>query len=300
MFNRVIVPLDGSPLAEAALPTAVQLAREIILLRVPLHQDVLVTAAGGADMPLLLASVADEQIAEAEEYLHEMAQRWAWPNVFIRTHVEMGVPAQIVTATATAEKADLIVMSTHGRTGLTRWFMGSVTEQVLHHAPCPVLAVRRNQPLANILLLLDGSALSERAITAAADIARITEGQLTLLRVQPPVNSIEEEELALHMRLEYGMEKSAEEALLVCVEEYLDTVGHSETFANLPLQIVSRIGEPAEEILNYSRENHTDLIVMSTHGRTGLAKWVYGSVAEQVLRGTDTAVLIVRPEEMRP
>ena len=65
MFNRVIVPLDGSPLAEAALPTAVQLAREIILLRVPLHQDVLVTAAGGADMPLLLASVADEQIAEA-------------------------------------------------------------------------------------------------------------------------------------------------------------------------------------------------------------------------------------------
>ena len=81
MFNRVIVPLDGSPLAEAALPTAVQLAREIILLRVPLHQDVLVTAAGGADMPLLLASVADEQLAEAKEYLHEMAQRWAWPLI---------------------------------------------------------------------------------------------------------------------------------------------------------------------------------------------------------------------------
>jgi nucleotide-binding universal stress UspA family protein len=300
MFNRIIVPLDGSPLAEAALPTAVQLGREIILLRVHQHQDVLVTASIGGDMPLFLSSMEEEFTATAVRYLHEIAQRWSWPNVQIRTQVEVGVPAELIVATAVAEEADLIMMTTHGRTGLRRFVMGSVAEEVLQHSPCPVLILRHNQPLANILLLLDGSALSERAVTAAARVARATGGQITLLRVQPPISSVEEEELGLHLRLEYGLEKSPEEALLICVDEYLQTIRESEALQGLPTQLVSRIGQPAEEILNYSREHHTDLIVMSTHGRTGLARWVYGSVAKSVLHGTETAVLIVRPEEMHP
>ena len=300
MFNRIIVPLDGSPLAELALPTAVQLGRELILLRVHQHQDVLVTASVGGDMPLFLPSIEGEYMAEALDYLQHIAQRWAWPNVQMHTRVELGGFAPTIVQTAVEEQADLIIMTTHGRTGLRRLVMGSVTEAVLQHAPCPVLILRHNQPLTNILLLLDGSALSERAIKTAAQVARATGGQITLMRVQPPITTVEEEELALHLRLEYGLHKSPEEALLVCVEEYLATMRHSEWLADLPMQEVGRIGQPVEEILNYSREHHTDLIVMSTHGRTGLAKWAYGSVAEQVLRGTQTAVIITRPEEMRP
>jgi nucleotide-binding universal stress UspA family protein len=146
MFKRILVALDGSELAEAALAPAIALAEkfggEVILLRV--------TVAGlvGAGVPVLgprpyfrgaVTGLQDE--VEAAQYLEHIRRRWSHTGVAIRTHLRAGTPAETVVAAARGEAADLIVMSTHGRSGLDRLVYGSVAEAVLRGAHVPVLLV---------------------------------------------------------------------------------------------------------------------------------------------------------------
>lgn len=295
MFKKVLVPLDGSPLAEQALAIAIIFAQEIVLLQVPIVQDVFTTAVSGGDIPMLVTALDDDGIAEAEQYLADTAAKWQRADLKIETRIKVGEAAHTIVNVAAAEDVELIVMSTHGRSGVRRILFGSVTEGVLKQAPCPVLALRSERPLKRILVPLDGSFLSEEALKPALNIAYTNAAEITLFRVLPMEISRQDEEFAFYLRAEHGLEYTAHDVLLMNIESYLRDLSEQENSAEFTIKTASRIGVPSEEILRYAAESEADLIVMSTHGRTGLNRLFFGSVAETILRGAPCAVLVVRP-----
>jgi nucleotide-binding universal stress UspA family protein len=170
--------------------------------------------------------------------------------------------------------------------------MGSVTERVLAHAPCPVLVIRSKTPFQKMLIPLDGSALSERALAPALDIASAFNAAVTLLRVvrEVPAQHVEELEdveqgLGLRMQEEMGEEAGT----------YLQNLVQAYPARNL--QMTVRSGPAADVILSYADSHGVDVVAMATHGRSGAQRWVYGSVTEKILHNsTSFAMLIVRPQ----
>lgn len=193
-------------------------------------------------------------------------------------------------------------MSSHGHSGLERWALGSVTERILRQAPCPVFVVRNTRPIHRILIPLDGSKLAEQVLAPALEVAGLLDAKVTLLRVEQPavpdefaVIQLEQLERGLGVGLLHGAEARA--------ENYLELVHFRYRGANLPMETVVLVGQPAPVILDYAAQHNVDVIAMATHGRSGLRRWVYGSVTEKVLRATSRSLLIVRPplgiEEVR-
>ena len=146
-----------------------------------------------------------------------------------------------------------------------------------------------NRQHKHILVPLDGSELAEIALAAAFDLARLCRAEVTLLQVIPPVEDV----IALdrfhdiHLDEQWATRKGL--AL-----EYLNAVCQRTGCDGVTVHPVVAMGLAAETIIDYAHEHPIDLIVMATHGRTGLKRWVYGSVAEKVLRGADLPVLLVR------
>lgn len=288
MFEKVLVPLDGSELAEEVLETAVMLGKELILLRVLVPSEELVTVVAGEGMNV---AAYDERIHEAAQtYLFQTAERWARPDLPVTPMIEIGQTATIINRVAKNEGVDLILMSTHGRTGLKHLVYGSVTGSVLKHAPCPVLAMRADRLIKNILVPLDGSVLSERALLPALDLARKSEARVTLFSVEPLEIELFEETRGMYPQIEPPTKKMLE------VEDYLKMLCNKYASDDVPVDWAISVGSAAEEILAYAYDEGFDLIAMSTHGRTGLSRLFYGSVAENVLRHAVEAVLVVRPE----
>ncbi len=306
MFRKILVPLDGSALAEIALQTAVSLAQQaqgkIILLQIPtIHTPVLPSTPEAVTFNLYAPEYAvDEGVGTSREYLNQIRYGFGRhiEDVQWQVCVEEGDPASVIVDVAQEENVDLIAMSTHGRSGLGRWVMGSVTEKVLRHAPCPVLTVRSTRPLNKILVTLDGSELAERSIPYALDLAEVLETEVTLLQVQTGVSLVDLEAAATLDAYEHGMGQRYMDGEYEREIIYLENRWHDCQRNGIKIKTAVREGKPAQTILEYARHNQIDLIAMTTHGRTGLRRWRYGSVTEKVLRGTDCAMLIVRsPEE---
>ncbi|MBI4319217.1 MAG: universal stress protein [Chloroflexi bacterium] len=138
------------------------------------------------------------------------------------------------------------------------------------------------------LVTLDGSELAEEVIPYAEDIARNMDCELILMRVAPPAHAV----------LEDGRMVSTVDAEVDRVRtelrEYLEKVADVMRAKGFKVRTVVQFGEPAEEIVDYARDNGVDLVAMSTHGRSGVSRWVYGSVADRVLRGASTPILLIR------
>ncbi len=300
MFSRILVPLDGSALAEQALGPALAIASqpggEITLLRAPVIPYVLDQGIEGVDP--YIEAWAEQQYKNARqtaaEYLQTFKQLHQREGVALYTQVGEGEPAMAILDYAAHH--DLVVMSTHGYSGLTQWVLGSVTEKVLAAATCPVLIVRSTQPIRRILVALDGSALAEAALAPVLELAARLDSEVTLFRAVEEVTPFERAQLNvggtdLADRLQWGLVKEA--------TRYLESLTPFYSHPGLSLQRVVEIGWAAHHILDYAQHQAIDVIAMVTHGRTGLAKWVYGSVAEKVLRGTQCSMLIVRPAGKR-
>lgn len=297
MFNKILVPLDGSSLAERALEPAMAITRrqdgQVILLSVPVYKQVMVPGTAGYGLMLPDQSLALYR-AEAEAYLSQIRQTHAEAGIDVKTVVIDGDVAGSIVDIAADEQVDLIVMTTHGYSGFTRWVLGSITERVLRSAPCPVLVIRHEEPLKHILITLDGSRLAEQALKPALAVARILGGRVTLLRVD-----YEEKLSTVEMGL---LELTAAEICEEMTQDgddrlayYLDCVCRHVGSPGLTVETAIAVGQPAQRILDFAKENQVNLIAMATHGRTGLQRWVYGSVTEKVLRNADCAMLIVRP-----
>ena len=294
MFNKILIPLDGSALSARAVPVAYALAgpdSQLELLKAvdPVRVAEGISAYGAG------ATWLDELSQPHRRAADELALvRAGLPaDLSVDSYVTEGDAAGTIVDTARETKADLIVMSSHGYSGLTRLMLGSVTEKVLRAAPCPVLVVRRSARFSQILITLDGSPLSEQAFAPAMAVAKTFQSQVTLLRAVDTLDSETMRHLDDH---ELGLGQQLVEDQLADAEDYLSRVAKE----NGPIKGLFRVAVPdaqAEEaIARYAANHEVDLIVMSTHGRTGVQRWTLGSVTEKVLRATGCSMLVIRPQ----
>lgn len=299
MFKRILVPLDGSALSERALAPALKIGElegsRVTLVRAPVVDLMLVPTVefyGNYSLRGMEQAVAHAR-KEAHEYLAAMQKVHARPNLELETIVAEGDPAEAILNTAAARKSNLIVMSTHGYSGVTRWIMGSVTERVLSGAPCPVLVIRSTHTLTRMLIPLDGSELAEKALAPALEVAAAFGAQVTLLECVKQIPSWHMEELE---SVEHGLGLRARDEMVEHASAYLREVAKKFSTADRPIQVAVRHEPAATAILEYAEANNIDVVAMATHGRTGAQKWLYGSVTEKVLRNSQGfAMLVVRP-----
>ncbi len=200
--------------------------------------------------------------------------------------------AALLVTKARKEEVDLIVMSTHGYSGIARWVMGSVAERVLRRAPCPVLVVRTDSPIKRMMITLDGSELSERALAPALEIAGALKADVRLLRAVHEADT-SRDQMSFLEDLEHGLGEQMLRKVYEEAKAYLGRLAKEHTTEDLSIQTLVVVEPAAESILEMAEVHKVDLIAMATHGHTGVRRWVYGSVTEKVLRGGCCSMLIV-------
>lgn len=300
MEHQILVPLDGSETANAALPHAAALARGLgrglALLRVIPSVGTLERMVWPTGVALANPIGLEETLAQARADLRACAAAWQAADLPVTTEVRQGDPAvTILTCAEQRPDVDLIAMTTHGRGGVGRWLLGSVAERVLAHTPVPLLLVRA--PAATppptvayrtILVPLDGSVAAELALGEAARVARATGARLLLLTVT----------LSPAMIAEIGMDAVWLTSAFAQQDQELaaalDATVRRVAAPDLEVRTAIRTGDPATEILAACAAEHADLIVMSTQGRSGLDRVLLGSVALKVVRHASLPVLLVR------
>jgi nucleotide-binding universal stress UspA family protein len=301
MFERILIPLDGSPRAELILAQIGRILRradsEILLLRVL------------ESMPSLArvdtAALLRKDREEAQAYLHDLAQRLGAAGASkVHARIAEGSAAETVLKVADDEGATLLAMTTHGRSGVARWAMGSVAEKLARHAKIPLLLLRsfrRNPygdlepavpvefPFRKILLPVDGSEASLEAVTPAEKVAALYDSEVVLLHAMPPWPPAG----AVLPGMEAGM---PEPQPIPNPDQDPATEKAAARLRHAGLAVVRRTvaGDPAAEIVDLSHASGVDLIVMATHGRSGVARWMLGSTAERVVRSVGVPVLLVR------
>jgi nucleotide-binding universal stress UspA family protein len=300
VFRTLVVPLDGSTLGERALPYAIRLAQatqgRLILMRAAL-------APARRTLDGFEWELDQEQaVAEAEHYLSEMAESVSGQVSAVETVAPYGHPAARILETAGHYEADGVVMATHGRTGLPHLLYGSVTESVLANSDAPVFVVYARpgeQPAppfspctAHVLVPQDISAYDAPALHAALEMLG-PRGDLVLMTVIPPPERVARDEFG-HVIAYLDQQ---EEADRLRARDYLCRIAAGLGDRPVPIQVKVdvRVGDPASGIAMAALEASADLIVMATHGRTGLRRAVLGSVAGTVLRTVSTPVLLVHP-----
>jgi nucleotide-binding universal stress UspA family protein len=265
---RVLVPLDGSPESESVLPALLPLFRT---------RSVRLTLLGIARGP--------ESVEAVELYLGRLRTSLLLDQVISECRVEWGDPADEILRAGKPAMFDLIAMTTHARTGLRRELVGSIAETVLRNSEIPILAFRPGAKIGDwkrMVVGLDGSSAAERVLGDAANLARATGATIHLLAVKSP-----KPRLTIHPGDAFPV---PEEDPQPCVDGAADVLAAQGilTLANV------RVGDAADEILAFARETGAGLICLTTHGRTGLARNLLGSVAESVLRAAPCPVLIRR------
>lgn len=209
-----------------------------------------------------------------------------------QTQIDAASPADAITSYCDEEDIDLVVLGTHGRRGLQRLFIGSVAEEVVRTAPCPVLTIRAGEDVppawkvSNILAPIDFSEASRKALLHAKELALTYGAQITLF------HAVEE----VMYPSAYGIEIADMPGPEVVqrVEESLADMAR-EDIGYEHVTVDSTIGYAPTAILNYAKESDTDLIVIATHGRSGLERLLLGSVTERVVRRVSTPVFTVKP-----
>lgn len=301
MLHNILVPLDGSIAAETALVPAMQIARstaaELLLLRaLEMNYIAMPMVAGGYEWTLPVAELENGR-REIADYLAGVRRLHDCAACHVRALVMEGDAASCVVDTAADEACDLIVMSTHGHTGVRRVLFGSVTERVLHAAPCPVLITRAKDPIRRILITLDGSVLGESVLAPALEIARAVEARVILMRVNEviPLNPLD-------MAASWDWDIPEPEKKLMgerrqAAEAYLREVAGRHDLSPTEVETIVLDGAPVDRIQEFARLYNIDLLAMSTHGHTGLRRWLYGSVTAQVMRGSHCSMLVVRPPQ---
>jgi nucleotide-binding universal stress UspA family protein len=296
MYTRMLVPLDGSKVAEQVLPYARFLAKSLGIpteLLGVVDPETLVAFANAAQGRPLDTLVA-ETMSRSAIYLETTAR--SFQGAQVKSSVAKGKPEDEVIERAAADKNTLIVMATHGRSGLQRWLLGSVADKVLHGATNHLLLIRASDqgktdgeaPLKTVIVPLDGSPLAERALPVVVDLAKKMDLQVVLVRAYalPPTISAEDygyysAELLDHLESE--------------ARDYLQgKINEIKQKGIATVTSVVNTGYGAEEIITLARNTPDNLIAMCTHGRSGIQRTVLGSVTDRVVRHSGDPVLIVQ------
>jgi nucleotide-binding universal stress UspA family protein len=282
MFDNILIPTDGSSCAQAAVGYAGDLAA---------RTEASAHALCVADSRTLENAPHADQIKQerakiAERTCSELSER----GVSVEQAVRTDVPHKAILRYTTEQEIDLVVMGTHGRTGVERYLLGSVTEKVVRLSDVPVLTVKAGDdgevtyPYTDILVPTDGSQGAEAAIEPAVDIAHTYDARIHALSVIDP--------MAMGVDVRSGaildaLEESAQSAVET-IEEYAANGSVSA------VETVTQYGNPYREIRSYVEEHDIGLVVMGTHGRSGIERYLLGSVAEKTVRTSSVPVMTVR------
>lgn len=298
MFEHILVPLDGSELSEAALayvaPLAVRLNSRVVLLHV--DGDPYINM---YDEVTTAPSFRTQ--ASMSDYLDAISERLQAQGVQCETHREAGAAAAIILKYVEERQPDLITLSTHGRSGVRRMIVGSVTTAILPRAQTPVLVVhpRENEKtpetsFENLVIPLDMSERSEDALPLAGELAGALNLDTTLITCIPSAAQIFSGSVYdIHSYPDNLMQHAQETA-----DEYIQSA--ADAFAQehtLETQWESLEGDPASKIVEYAEAQPNSLIAMCTQGRTGLGRLVLGSVTDAVIRSGNTPVLVIPHSE---
>ena len=300
MFRTILAPLDGSKIAEQALPTAARIARAsgAALHLVHVHAE-------DARDPIFVNGlpVIDEHLhslaAEHERvYLERAAALLAGDDLEPVAVRLSGPVVRTLLRYARDVNADLIVLTTHGRSGFDRLWLGSVAESLARQAHAPLLLLR---PLSkgsgsppvrfgHVLVPLDGSPLAEEALAPAAALAAIDQGTLTLLRI---VDTLPQP-ISLPMPDRYRPDAATLAREEATASAYLQDVAARLTPA-ATRTLVAHAEQPARAIIEAAHQLAADLVALTTHGRSAVRSVAISSVADKVLRGIDLPLLVLRP-----
>lgn len=305
MYRKILIPLDGSALAEIVFPHARELARnfnsEVVLIHIADKEDSKSLRLPQAYVDRMAATIK-RQIAGDRKRRSVNTQ--VTRGTKVSGEVAVGSPAEEILRFADRNEIDLILMATHGRSGISRWVMGSVADRVLRSSRIPVLLVRAGIPHdlvdnewpGTMLVPLDGSGLAELVLPHVMALAKQPNAkntEVTLLMVHELVVPLFPSPESVARWTEIAAEdmarsKRSAKKYLAHIEKQLNDSGVRTSSEVLD-------GLPAEEIVHYASKKAFSIILMTTHGSSGISRWAYGSVAEKVLLAASSPILLVRP-----
>jgi nucleotide-binding universal stress UspA family protein len=300
MYTKILVPLDGSSVAEQVLPYARFWCRR---LTVPVELLGVIDGFGSASSvdaarkAHYVEKLVDDTRRASEAYLELVGS--TFPRTLITYSVETGKPAEVIIEKAAYDKGTLVAMATHGRSGMSRWLLGSVTEKVLRATANPLLLVRSGEggksggevKFESIVVPLDTSKLAESVLPDVIDLAQRLNLEVILVHV-----------CAVPLSAYYGAEDYYNPHYQDLAAQLKQEAGHylERKVRELKEQGLERVsavvfeGSAADEIIAFARRESNSLVAMCTHGYSGVKHWVLGSVAEKVVRHSGDPVLVVR------
>jgi nucleotide-binding universal stress UspA family protein len=313
MLRSILVPLDGSAFSQRALPWACMLAkRHGAELRLVAVDEPLMLALPFADVPGFDASVADSHREALEQALRDAAAR-VCDDVGTQPTLALlgGSVAEAIAGEAERENVDLIVMTTHGRGGFARAWLGSVADALVRQASVPVLLVHagsdavegagtddaplpaaQRPSLRRVLIPLDGSALAEEVVATAMAVGLPGETTFVLLRVV----IIQRTSLPVDQTFWTPQEREAMRRDLEEAETYLNGVAEHLRTAGFDAEVVATLAhDAARAILREAEAREVDLVAIATNARRGVPRLVLGSVTDKVVRGATRPTLVMRP-----
>ena len=309
MFQRILVPLDGSVSAESAIPVASRIARAtggtLLFLRVILLP---VSSSASGKKPFFLTQKIDDlEYQHVSAYLESLAQAPALQGLAIQTQVMAGLPPQAILACMETQEIDLVVLYSQGETERQRWALGNVLHEVdgmlSHQSPAEQRPMR-------VLAALDGSVLAKTILEPAAMLVTALsapeKGELHLVQILSPSEATSSEEASsrarqraisaaqmdLHQTAQTLQENMARKGACVVATSVVVHADIAET-----LICTAEAGLPATEKEEGRRA--CDVLALTTHGQSGIQRWVLGSIAEYLLDGTRLPLLLVRPPETK-
>ncbi|MFC2068530.1 universal stress protein [Chloroflexota bacterium] len=293
MYDKILVPLDGSKVAEMVLPYAqevsVKLGADIILVGV--SEPTL------ANTRHLYDSYLTSVIEQVQRKLKNLGVK---EEVKVHSETLLGKPSDEILYYADKQNVSLIAMTSRGVSIPGPWPLGNIVTKVVRATNKPLLLVRapvskaalqENKLIKRILLPLDGSEVGESAILYTQELAQALGSEIILFQVLPVATTQLAEAAIYPTRISI---KKFEEESKASALVYLDGVGKPLKESGIRTSNIVMIGSPANQIIDYAKDNAVDLIAMSTHGRTGIGRWVFGSVTDKVLHAGDTGVLVIR------
>ncbi len=298
MFEQILTPLDGSRVAASALPVATTLA-SALRSRLTLL-SVVEPITGRGPMPDAERLAANERATTlATAYLESIATSLRGEGMTVTTAIRAGDPADSIITAAEAEGHALIVIATHGRSGIQRLRLGSVTRHILHQATVPTLVVGATETdtsprhVSEVIVTLDGSEVSEMALAPAAQLARAFGAPLTLFRVMPSLvfaaTRWEQPVWIPPVEMEEAEEAAAMEYLVQRAEPIRQ---QGQAVRTLVQRSVTDRAEWV--ILEYLSARPEAIAVMSSRGQSGVRRWILGSTTEAVVTQPPCPVLVIR------
>lgn len=283
MYEKILVPLDGSEVAEQAIPYVEQIAKKL-----------------KSEVIMMTACLPGDPVGRPlAEYVERIAEKIKSLKIKTRSVCVAGEPATSIINFAEKNRVGLIVISTHGHGGSSNWPLGSIAGKVVQRSNIPVFLIRSSKAgkvtpdskLGKILVTLDGSKFSEAILPYAEKLARTMKSEVTVLRVAEPARLPQLS--AYRDREQY--EKEFMTRMVKESKRYLTRKKNALSRKGLKVNSVLLEGKAVEAILEYTEKKQFNLIALTTHGFSGITKWAYGSVASRMIEGSPKPLLLVRP-----